>query len=57
MIIEEIQTQFLAENLEFLDGQMLLSPSLNDQVGFDFQGLRRSFKHDPTHPDSNAVAG
>ena len=56
MITEEIQTQFLAENLEFLDSQMLLTPSFNDQVGFDFQGLRRSFKHNPAHPDSRAVA-
>jgi len=48
---------FLKENLAFLDGQMLMEPSVNGQVGFDFQGLRRSFKENPSHPDSKSVAG
>ena len=48
---------FLKESLEFLDRQKLIEPSVNDQVGFDFQGLRRSFKEDPAHPDSKSVAG
>ena len=52
-----MSTQFLAENLAFLDRQMIKSPSVNGQIGFDFQGLRRSFKEDPTHPDSKSVAG
>ncbi|MDO8730906.1 MAG: hypothetical protein Q7J69_06970 [Candidatus Omnitrophota bacterium] len=47
---------FLKENLEFLDRQKLMEPSVNGQVGFDFQGLRRSFKEDPSHPDSKSVA-
>ena len=57
MIARELQTQFLKENLAFLDRQMLLEPSVNGQVGFDFQGLRRSFKENPAHPDSKLVAG
>jgi len=47
---------FLKENLEFLDRQKLMEPSVNGQIGFDFQGLRRSFKEDPRHPDSKSVA-
>ena len=47
---------FLKENLEFLDRQKLMEPSVNRQVDFDFQGLRRSFKEDPGHPDSKSVA-
>ncbi len=47
---------FLKENLEFLDNQKLMEPSVNGQVGFDFQGLRRSFKEDAAHPDSKSVA-
>ncbi len=46
----------LQPGLAFLDGQMLLAPSLNEQLGHDFQGLRRSFKEDSTHPDSHSVA-
>lgn len=42
--------------MAFLDGQMIQHPSVNDQIGFDFQGLRRSFKEDPNHPDSRLVA-
>ena len=47
---------FLKENLAFLDSQMLLEPSVNGQLGFDFQGLRRSFKENPAHPDSKSIA-
>ena len=47
---------FLKDNLAFLDNQMLMEPSVNGQVGFDFQGLRRSFKENPAHPDSKSVA-
>ncbi len=57
MIPQDLQAQFLKENLAFLDRQMLMEPSVNGQVGFDFQGLRRSFKENPTHPDSKWVAG
>lgn len=46
----------LQPGLAFLDGQMLLAPSVNEQLGHDFQGLRRSFKEDLSHPDSRAVA-
>ena len=49
-------SDFLKENLEFLDQQKLMEPSVNEQIGFDFQGLRRSFKEDPSHPDSKSVA-
>ena len=56
MISEELRTQFLKDNLAFLDRQRLMEPSLNGQVGFDFQGLRRSFKEDPSHPDSKSIA-
>jgi len=57
MISSELRTQFLKENLGFLDRQMLMEPSVNGQVGFDFQGLRRSFKENPNHPDSKSIAG
>lgn len=56
MISPDHAAQFLKENLGFLDKQMLREPSVNSQVGFDFQGLRRSFKEDPAHPDSKSVA-
>ncbi len=46
----------ISEHLAFLDEQKILEPCLNDQIGFDFQGLRRSFKEDPQHPDSRLVA-
>ena len=57
MISAELQSQFLKNSLMFLDQQMLMEPSVNGQVGFDFQGLRRSFKEDPSHPDSRSIAG
>ena len=46
----------MKEYLDFLDRQMLKEPSVNGQVGFDFQGLRRSFKENPNHPDSKSIA-
>ena len=52
----ELQSTFLKGNLAFLDGQRLMEPSVNGQIGFDFQGLRRSFKEDASHPDSARVA-
>ena len=52
----EWEVQFLRENLAFLDAQMLLQPSVNSQLGFDFQGLRRSFKENPQHPASKLIA-
>lgn len=48
--------EFLRRNLTFLDRQMLICPSVNGQIGFDFQGLRRSFQEDPGHPASQRVA-
>ena len=51
-----LAAQHLQEGLAFLDRQMLKSPSVNDQIGFDFQGLRRSFQENPRHPDSKMVA-
>lgn len=48
--------EYQKEALRFLDRQMLIAPSVNDQVGFDFQGLRQSFREDPRHPDSKMVA-
>ncbi len=49
-------SEYLKGALAFLDGQMLIAPSVNGQIGFDFQGLRQSFREDPRHPDSNKVA-
>ncbi len=46
----------MKQYLEFLDQQMLKEPSVNGQAGFDFQGLRRSFKENPAHPDSKSIA-
>ena len=48
--------ELLKDDLTFLDQQMLMEPSVNEQVGFDFQGLRRSYKEDPNHPDSRLIA-
>lgn len=50
------QSDYIKEALVFLDQQMLRSPSVNEQVGFDFQGLRQSFRENPRHPDSKMVA-
>ncbi len=52
----ELVTQVLRASLEFLDRQMLLAPSVNEQIGFDFQGFRRSYEDDPAHPDARFVA-
>ena len=52
----DLAGQHIQEGLTFLDRQMLLSPSVNDQIGFDFQGFRRSFQENPRHPDSKMVA-
>ncbi|MBI3323271.1 MAG: hypothetical protein HYZ95_02260, partial [Candidatus Omnitrophica bacterium] len=54
--ISEERSEYLKEALGFLDRQMLIAPSVNGQVGFDFQGLRQSFREDPRHPDSKLVA-
>ena len=56
MITANLRADFLRGNLAFLDAQTLKGPSLNDQLGFDFQGLRRSFRDDPKHPAARAVA-
>ncbi len=50
------QVDYLKESLKFLDRQMLIAPSVNGQIGFDFQGLRKSYREDPSHPDSRLVA-
>ena len=39
-----------------MDHQQLIRPSVNDQVNFDFQGLRKSYKDNPNHPDAVFVA-
>ncbi|MBI3322159.1 MAG: hypothetical protein HYZ94_00560 [Candidatus Omnitrophica bacterium] len=54
--VSEQRSEYVRDALAFLDRQMLNSPSVNDQVGFDFQGLRQSFQEDPAHPDSKQVA-
>lgn len=46
----------MKEQLAFLDRQRLSEPSVNDQIGFDFQGLKASFKEDSSHPASKMVA-
>lgn len=56
MLSSDPQSSYLRESLAFLDGQTLLVPSLNEQIGFDFQGLRKSFRDDSTHPDAASVA-
>ncbi len=47
---------YLKEALAFLDGQMLIEPCVNEQIGFDFQGLRKSYRDDPKHPDARLIA-
>ncbi len=54
--LSEERSEYLKEALAFLDRQMIRVPSVNGQVGFDFQGLRQSFREDPKHPDSKMVA-
>lgn len=44
------------EILRFLDRQRIIQPAVNGQIGFDFQGLIRSYGDDPTHPDARLVA-
>ena len=56
MTLAELSAMHIKEGLVFLDRQRILQPSVNDQVGFDFQGLRYSYKDDPNHPDSKFVA-
>jgi hypothetical protein len=56
MTFNELQEQYLKEGLAFLDRQMLIAPSVNEQIGFDFQGLRRSYADSPSHPDARFVA-
>jgi hypothetical protein len=46
----------IEEALKFLDEQTAPKPSLNEQVGFDFQGLPRSYREDRRHPDSRSIA-
>lgn len=48
--------QYLRDGLAFLDRQTLIQPSVNEQIGFDFQGLRKSYRDDPSHPDARFVA-
>ncbi len=52
----ELRTQHLKECLTFLDQQRLIQPSVNEQLQFDFQGLRRSYLNNPSHPDSKILA-
>jgi hypothetical protein len=56
MSLSNGQFQYMKDNLAFLDRQMLGQPSVNAQIGFDFQGLRRSYVDDPRHPDAKFVA-
>lgn len=56
MNLADLQSQYLKESLGFLDGQMLMAPSVNEQIGFDFQGLRKSYADNPAHPDARFVA-
>ncbi|MBI3318492.1 MAG: hypothetical protein HYZ90_05045 [Candidatus Omnitrophica bacterium] len=46
----------LKECLRFLDRQRLMTPSVNGQIGFDFQGLRQSYLDNPKHPDARFIA-
>ena len=55
MILSELQTEYLKDALAFLDAQKILHPSFNSQVGFDFQGFRRSSLRDPQRPESRSV--
>ena len=52
----DLKTVYLKENVKFLDDQTLIEPSVNEQIGYDFQGLRKSFRDDPDHPDARSVA-
>jgi len=54
--LTELRSKHLKGCLQFLDQQRLIQPSFNEQVGFDFQGLRQSYKNDPAHPDSKVLA-
>ncbi len=56
LTLTELRSKHLKGCLQFLDQQKLVQPSFNSQVGFDFQGLRQSYKNDPTHPDSKVLA-
>ena len=56
MSLSETHSKHLKENLAFLDSQSLIQPAVNEQIGFDFQGLRRSYKDHPTHPDAKFIA-
>jgi hypothetical protein len=51
-----LKSEYLKEALAFLDGQRLMEPCVNEQVGFDFQGLRKSYRDDPEHPDARLIA-
>ncbi|PIQ81984.1 MAG: hypothetical protein COV76_06010 [Candidatus Omnitrophica bacterium CG11_big_fil_rev_8_21_14_0_20_64_10] len=50
------KAKILKNNLAFLDRMRILEPARNDQVGFDFQGLCRSYQDNPDHPDAASVA-
>lgn len=54
--LAQLQAQYLQEGLAFLDQQRLMVPSVNEQIRFDFQGLRRSYRDDPNHPDARLIA-
>jgi len=56
MVSSDLQNQYLKAQLAFLDRQMLEDSSVNEQVGFDFQGLRRSYFDDPEHGQAKFVA-
>ncbi len=53
---QNLKTSYLKESLKFLDRQTLMAPSVNEQIGFDFQGLRKSYLDHPHHPDARLVA-
>lgn len=54
--LTELRSKHLKGCLQFLDQQQLIQPSFNEQVGFDFQGLRKSYKDNPLHPESKFIA-
>ena len=54
--LAELRSKHLKSCLQFLDQQKLTESSPNDQVGFDFQGLRKSYKDNPSHPEAKFIA-
>jgi hypothetical protein len=56
VITVQERSEFIQNSLKFIDGLKLLQPSVNEQIGFDFQGFCRSYKEDPQHPASRLIA-